>query len=458
MRLAVPGALPAIHAKAPLVTSSRALAGIAYQQFANEQLAAGGESWERPEIYTFEAWLTSIWQEARYSKSDLPALLSPAQEHFLWQQIISVRVPDLFDAGSIARLAAQAANVVVEHSIPLDHEAWTEQQDAEQFHAWFTEFRALCEQNGWMARREILRCLKPRSQPYFIGFDAAPASGQLLSTQATGRPPRVGLKQVESFADELELAARWARARFEVAPRESAAVFVPGLRTHAAAVERVFRSVFYPGRALDVDTQSLESVFHIHAPRPLLEHPLIASALLLLDLARPRITQANATAILRSPFLAGASEERTARAQADLDLRRTRELDISLYDLEKHSRECPRLKEVWKRVRSVVERRKSSNDFPRWARFFADLLHAAGWPGDWELSAEEQRIVEMWKDALSTLSALGLVAPAVDFAVATGAIEGVCLRSAARKWAIGSRRYRSSTRQTRQALFLMPPF
>lgn len=419
MRLAVTG----VPDNTPLVTASRALADVAYQQFTRAHLKAGAESWQRPEIYTLEAWLTSIWQEARYSTTELPALLSPAQEHFLWQQIIAAERPDFFDTGALARLAAQAANTIAEYSIPITHEAWSEQQHAEQFRSWFASFRQRCEREGWMARREILQRLKPCSQPAFIGFDKAPAPGRVLALTGTGRVARVPLKQVDTFRAEAELAARWARAQFEGSPGKSIAVFVPRLRTQATLVERIFRSIFYPGRAVQLDSDPPESVFHLNAPKPLSDVPLIASALLLLDLAKPRIPQANATAILRNPFLTGAAQERAARAKADLQLRRTRELEVTLPELEKAARDCVRLQPVWARVHAVLDRSRQSNTFPRWARFFADLLHAAGWPGDLELSAPEQRIVEMWKDALSTLSALGMVSGPVSLDIAVGQLK-----------------------------------
>jgi probable DNA repair protein len=423
MRLAVPGALPAFDNNVPLVTSSRTLSAIAYQQFARAQLNAGSASWLRPEIYTFDAWLTSLWQEARYSRPALLTLLAPAQEHFLWQTIISEHSPELFDSSAIARLARQAADVIEEYRIPVDHEAWQEQQDATQFQTWYRSFRERCENRGWMARREILRGLRPSRLPVFVGFEKAPGPGKLLPTAISDRKIRLPLQECESLAAEVELAARGARARFEATPAQSIAVFVPELRTHRSLIERLFRSAFYPARAVRFESSSAESVFHINAPSPLTDQPLIANALLLLELTRSRMAQSDATAILRSPFLTAAAEERALRAKADLQLRRSRELEVSLRDVETASRDCPRLQHVWKRVRAVLDRRKASTEFARWARFFADLLNAVGWPGEMELSADEQAIVEMWKDALSSLSGLGMVSDSVGFETALGQLK-----------------------------------
>ncbi|HMF79544.1 MAG TPA: PD-(D/E)XK nuclease family protein, partial [Bryobacteraceae bacterium] len=227
-------------------------------------------------------------------------------------------------------------------------------------------------------------------------------------------PLSVSAKQFEDPAYELEYAARCARTWFEADPARSIGVFVPGLAKQHASVERAFQRVFYPS----YQSPPEDSVFHVKAGLPLHHHPLVSGALLLLDLARPLIHHANAGAILRSPFLKGASAERSARALADLDLRKRRELDLSLRDLEKAARNCPLLVETWPKVRRVLQKKTPLKEFAEWSRFLGDLLEAAGWPGDAELSEQEQQIVEVWKNALSGVAALGLVVPPASFDVA----------------------------------------
>jgi ATP-dependent helicase/nuclease subunit B len=211
------------------------------------------------------------------------------------------------------------------------------------------------------------------------------------------------VKQFEDPSYELEYAARCARTWFETNSSQSIGVFVPGLAKQHAAVERLFERVFGA------------PVFHVNAGVPLQRHPLISGALLLLELAKPRIHHADAGAILRSPFLKGASVERSARALADLELRRWREMDFSLRDIEKASRNCPVLTEAWPPIRGILQQKTLFKELAEWSQFLGDLVEAAGWPGDAELSEQEQQVVEAWKNALSDLAALGLVAPACDF-------------------------------------------
>ncbi len=142
---------------------------------------------------------------------------------------------------------------------------------------------------------------------------------------------------------------------------------------------------------------------------------MIAAALLLLELAKPRIDHADAGAILRSPFIKGAVAERNARALADLDLRRRRELDVSIEDIVHASRRCPSLSEIWKKLDEVLENRPYVQDLSQWSEFMGDLLAAIGWPGEADLSDSEQTVLEAWNDGLSSLSAVGLVCPPLTF-------------------------------------------
>src|SRR5690242_16664453 len=106
MRLACSGLSSWIEKKLTIVTPSRLLARVAYQQFTLEQLKRGNSSWERPSIMSMGAWLTSVWQDARYRWPDIPTLLSPSQEHLLWKQIIQRDRADLFDLDATARAAS----------------------------------------------------------------------------------------------------------------------------------------------------------------------------------------------------------------------------------------------------------------------------------------------------------------------------------------------------------------
>ncbi|MFL6354893.1 MAG: PD-(D/E)XK nuclease family protein [Bryobacteraceae bacterium] len=421
---------------ATVVTPSPLLAAVAAQEFSAYQLNKGMDAWRRPAIYSINAYLAACWHEARYNAPDVPTLLSPYQERLLWQNVIEQQHPDLFDANAIAGMARKSAQLIAEWHIPAGGELWNDHPDGQQFRLWYKTFRRKCLDEGWITRSDLWQLLpKWISSGYcnpdpttFRGFSTVTrALEQLkcsLGDRATTEPlaarspgESVPMKSCVDFNQEIEQAARWARAMFEQQRSRSIGVFVPDLSTRHALVQRTFHQVFYPSTSLNSGCRD-SSVFHVAAAVSLKNHPLIASALLLLELAHPRIHHADASAILRCPFIGGAAPERSARALADLRLRRLRELDISLDQMQWATQACPILTRVWSALRQVLRNGSEQQELPLWAGFIGDLLQALGWPGDAELTSQEQDVVEKWKAALSILASLGLVSRHLSYGTA----------------------------------------
>jgi ATP-dependent helicase/nuclease subunit B len=440
MRLAYSGLSDWFDGKTTLVASSPVLAAAAGTEFAKFQLARGAESWERPPVYTFESWLASLWQELRYTDPGTPVLLLPAQEISLWQQIIEECTPHLFDPGETARLARHAARLLALWQIAPSGEHWKEHEDAQQFLLWHKRLSDICRERHWVTISDVIQLL-PRMvvdgrfgelHAVLFGFNHTGPTLDTFNIVTEPRPRGSGLahaflKLCDSFEEEIETAARYARAAWEENSACSIGVFVPDLDDYHALVERIFQDVFYPRSALrfaagpqlaSAERSSDDSIFHINASVRLRDCPLIASALLLLDLARPRIHHANATAILRCSFISGAARERSERALADLSLRRRREFDVSLWDMEQASRKCPLLVQTFLKVRNIVRTKPPVQELSAWRDFIGDLLKATGWPGEAELTPDEQEVLESWSDALSSLGSLGMVAPQVSFETA----------------------------------------
>lgn len=436
MRLACPNLFSWFEKEATVVTPSHLLAQVTRRQLTDHHIQYGLNAWQRTPILSVDGWLRACWTEARYKSANIPTLLSGSQEHALWQQILEREHAHLFDSASTARLASRSAALIHEWHIPSDGDSWNDHEDSAQFHRWYKLFRRECRERNWVTLADVWDLLPKwigsgicgRELVVFAGFKrfhsalerVQQALGLFSATEEIGpkRPDRAVVSRCSDLPEEIEHAARWARITFENNSRQSICIFVPELIANRALVERTFDAVFYPAAALrlsDVSRQKADCVFHISAAAPLSEHPLISSALLLLETARSRITIANAGAILRSPFLPDAAAERSARALADVELRKKRELDVSLRELEFASRACASLQRIWPRVRRVLSNERDHFELARWSELFTDLLTALGWPGDAELSEDDQAILEQWKEALSKLSALGLVIGEVSF-------------------------------------------
>jgi probable DNA repair protein len=423
MHLACPGLVRSLEGGDTVVVPSTLLASIAAEQFSQHQLSIGRGTWQRPSIYSVGAWLAVCWRDARFREAEVPALLSPSQEHALWLRIVEREHPELFDASRMALLASRAARLLAEWQVPTEGESWNEHPDARQFQHWHRLFRRECRARDWITRAELWRLIpewirnggSATAATRFTGFDTrTPALMRVLDalgdrgaveTASSAMPANMALaRPSKDFAAELEFAARRARAILEKNPQQSIGIFVAGLAANARSIERSFEQVLRPA-----------SLFHVHAGPPLADQPLVAGARLLLELAHPVIHYADASSILRSPFLPGAAAERSARSLADIALRKRRELDFSLADMEQAAVHCPTLLATCRRLRRLLPSKNEKKELPGWSRFISDWLEAAGWPGDAELTEREEKIVELWNEALSELAALGLVSPAVTF-------------------------------------------
>ncbi len=448
MRLACNGLFSRSEEGATIVTPSRLVAAVVNQQLAKAQLDRGLQSWRRAPVHSVNSWLSASWNETRYALADVPTLLSSSQEHVLWQQIIEQQHGHLFDVASTARLAARAAKLLAEWHIPVDGDLWNDHEDGQQFLEWHKLFRRRCRDERWMTKSDVWRLLPnwiaargPTPEfTVFAGFHTfTPALERvkhLLGERFIRDDARLDLpsggtpaKLCEDLAQEVEQAARWSRALFERQPSRSIAILVPDLSSHRSLVERTFQQVFYPAavlRLLRTPTQEEpDSVFRINDAPSLRTHPLIASALLLVELTRPRIDIGVAGAILRSPFLAGAAEERSERALADLDLRKKRELDVSLRDVEYASRNCPLLLPVLASVHRIIPAAAHKLELPKWSEFFAAILRAVDWPGRAEVTEQEGKVIEAWSRAVSELGALGLVSSEVSYDIALAHLRGL---------------------------------
>ncbi|MGC2660546.1 MAG: hypothetical protein WA324_21535, partial [Bryobacteraceae bacterium] len=437
MHLACSGLRDYVARNATLVVPSALLASAAREELSRFEVDSGRRSWERSSIYSVETWLERCWQEVRYDIDAIPALLSPAQELLLWRQLVEREHPDLFDLSACARGARDAARIMAQWHIRPDTvtaaEHWNGHQDGRQFLEWHRQFEDTCTMNGWMSRAHLWSRVPdwfakgklPKHETVLLGFDDwTPAlqairqssGAQKVNWETPSPPTRKSQSVYADASKEIVAAARWTRQAWESQPGSSIAVFIPELNEQRAIVERTFRSVLYPASAQNSGVTPGDSIFHVAAAAPLDTEPLIASALLFLELANPRLETSHAGAIFRSPFLKGAAAERSLRAGADIELRRRRDMDVSLRDLLYASRNCPVLTStIWPSLLDILKKRPDKAELADWSRFISNLLQTLDWPGDNDPNEREQSLLDSWKSALSNLATLGMVAGVVPY-------------------------------------------
>jgi ATP-dependent helicase/nuclease subunit B len=439
MRCLSGDALKLLSAGTTVVTSSSLLASVVTRQFVAAQLGARHGSWSRPSILTPYAWLTNLWKDRRYRDSATPTLLSTAQELLLWQQVIESDHERLLDVAATARAARTTSLTLAQYEVPLKDGRWQTHHDAEQFAKWQAEVERRCAAEHWITMAGLwrsasnwlrdgdqkdLRLLLVGFRPLFPAMRrlvaaARHSGGSVTLSEMPGVQSLLQVKPCESIDQELADSARWARQVVEQGA-DSVGVLVPNLADRRKQVTRVFHDVFYPSHLISALNGKGEeqSLIHISGADSLRDHPIVAAALLVLDLAADRIPITHASALLRSPFIEGASEERYLRAQADLELRRYRDLEVTLRALERAAKNAPVILQLCHKIGRFLTKKPDTAEFPHWARFIAELLKQAGWPGSEEPRPSEQHIVDEWQTALGRLASLGLVSAPVSWAAA----------------------------------------
>jgi len=417
-------------------------------------MASSGQlAWQRPAVLTVQAWLADFWTKRRCFEADPPLMLSGAQEIAVWQEIIERDNLGLIETGKTAREARAASIKCAEYGISFSDPRWAEDHDAGKFFRWHTEFERLCAREHWITvaaawgllpewlaaedrtgESLILAGFVHRSPALQAGVRAFASRGG--EAHWAEPPPSVSAENAArkvpclSAEKELERAAGWARALTE-SGATSIGVVVPELNGQAAKVARIFDDVFYPDHLLSGLERDAApgGVFRISNATRLDEHPLIASALLLLEAASEEIRVSDAGAFLRSPYWEGAARERHHRARADLRLRKSRSLRVSLEAVTRACAGAPAAYRFWKNLGLFLRRSPGSAEFPYWAKFITELLGLAGWPGE-DLPACDQPAFDAWQEAVSVLASLGAVSGFVTRPKAEAALRGI-LRSRA---------------------------
>jgi probable DNA repair protein len=425
-----------------VITPGKRLAQAISREFAARRMGSGDVAWRTPDVLPFAAWVARFWSDALYSTlgSGLPLLLSTAQERACWEDCIrAAQREPLLSVAAAAEQAMQAWSLAHEWRIADKLAGAALHEDARAFVDWASRYERLTHERGQVdgarlpARvaallgNEALRkpctlvlagfdALTPQQEAFLSAVEAAGAS--LSRLEPSIREAKVARTSFANSADELEAAARWARARLESDAAARIAVVVPQLGRERSRVERIFTRVLEPARPLASDSPR---PFNISIGLPLSEWPVVHASLALLRLAGGEVPFEDASALLRSPFIAGSEGERAARDALDAAMRRRSGAHVTLEGLARLASgarmpPAPRLRAL---LESLADFRRSDLFARRgpaeWARAFEAALRLAGFPGERTLDSAEYQAWMKWHEALGDLASLERVAGAMGY-------------------------------------------
>ena len=431
-----------------VLTPNRRLALHLKRGFDTVQLAAGRTAWPTPDILPWTAWLERSYDEILHSEfaGDLPLLLSAAQELALWEE--AIRGSDFAETLLLPALAAaqsrEAWNLVHAWRLQVRLRNAEANDDGKAFIEWAQRYERGCARGPYTDAARLADVIAPlithasitKSASLVIyGFDIiTPQQRECLTALAAanvsvrelhpekreGRAMRIGFM---SAREEVQACARWARIRLEKNPAARIGIVVPDLARCREMVRRAFFAQMQPNHALPGAARR-EPPFNISLGIALKAYPLVHDALLLLELAGRETEFANASRLLRSPYLGGAEVEMAARARLDAVLRRRASPRVSLDALLRLMavKNAPRATELAQRLAQLAEFRRSDLFGPRlasdWAKAISQALTIAGFPGDRGLDSTEYQTLKKWHEVVAGFATLDRDAGRMGYAQA----------------------------------------
>jgi len=441
---------------ATVVTPNRRLALALRRDFDDVQAAKGLAAWDTANILSFSAFVERTYDEALHSDiaAGLPLLLTPAQEQAMWEEAIGAS-----EWGGDVLIAAAQTAVQCREAWQLAHEwriagalgAWEGNEDTRAFTAWSRAYARRCEREGntdTVRLPDIVGGLLQQKSPRKPKLLAAYAFDNLTSQQRDffGACAQAGVEVQNlgptrhetkplrlAFAaarDELESAAKWARARLETAAGSRIGVVVPDLEQRLKEVSTIFSRVLNPDWNLPAATPSPSS-FNVSLGIPLVEYPLVHAALAIMELAHGETDFALASRLIRSPFLGGADSETTQRARLDAALRKRAPSRLTLPKLlgliETTGIGCPLLARQLAALFAHAKQNLSSSRSPQeWARQFSALLEATGFPGERTLDSDEFQTRAKLHDALGEFARLERVSIKITYNQSLNRLRQIC--------------------------------
>lgn len=410
---------------APLIvlTPNQRLAGYLQHGYGEWQAKQGRSEGKAPLILSGAAYWTRLWQDKEKRGEVTHRLLTPYQEECLWQKIISeVSEPHFTYTESMAQLAQEAWALIWDWQIALEPEAFSVSEETQHFYEWAIAFQSCLEKERWMTGAQLLNHFsfahEKEAVPLILyGFIGEPPALQQLITLWKGEVftplPKalvsIGKVACASRLEEWQSVSRWAKAILQKEPKR-VGIVVPDLHRHRKTILRIFGEVFK------------KSEFNISLGQPLIEYPLIETALLLLQIGlkceEGRLTLRETSQILNSPFVGEAEQELCRRAELEAKIYASTEREVSWMlwqSIERKENLCPHL---YRRVSQLVEGFAS---LPKnalasvWADIFREQLQTMGWPGERTLASDEYQHLGRWDELLVEFSKLDVPCGSLSF-------------------------------------------
>lgn len=406
-----------------LLTANSRQAAVLRDQYNQHRAAQGELVWPSLPVMPLSTWLREAW----YQLTDSRRLLTVPQLQFLWQEYLKDH--DQQQVFHLANDALKALALCERWNLSWQSDAW---QNTPETRWLFEHGRGFVDHlaaQGWVAEFQLPGVLYSTSwlpavkQVQLYGFYEIDPAQQRLFDQLTKQAVVVErLSQPDAFSpqkithyqnaeQELRGAMAWAREQAN-ATNQSVAIVVPDLQLQIARVQRIANEVLAPNQNRSLNRQVPEA-YNISLGQPLANEPMIAVALAALSLLVQSPEFSQLSVVLRSPYLAGQSNETDGRAQLDMALRGYHtegmgwRLLYRLFRLCKADQLCPHFIEAMNNARELLKQQESFQSHQGWANVFQQVLAIFAWPTtpglEWRrsLNSVEAQLDGAWQSLLA---------------------------------------------------------
>lgn len=434
------------------VTSNRRLARSLAAEFDRYQAEQSRTVWETPQILPFAAFVAKLYDAALHDPklTDVRTPLTWTQERAVWEAVVGDSGLGLMSSAAAAALASDAWALAHQWNIASRVGRYTAVTDTRVFVSWADEYQRRVRRAGATDLAQLPDVVRAYvdsgviTAPQHVvlaGFDETIVQQQRLfdalaaravcdrfePAQHDARPRRAMCVDVR---DENEKVADWVAARLVADPAARVGVVVPDLAARRRSLMAALDAALVPDRLL---APTRARPYTVSLGAPLSDVALVAFFLRAIRLALVNVEFEEASAVLRSPYFSGATDERAARDLLDAQLRRRcqRSVDFERIFEAAHAsaRDCGvevaqllaglRTLSQWRRQHAARSRRPSE-----WASAFAQVLQSISALGGALDSAEYQALAR-WQELLAELAALDRTVGRLDAAAAIGTLERI---------------------------------
>jgi probable DNA repair protein len=429
-----------------VIVPSRQRAHAARLAYAAAELRRGQRVWATPDILSVDAWLTrEVERYAATGGTNVPRLLSPAEEWFLWRQCAADATGELelVNRGALAEALRRASALAAEFGIDIRSAAKQRRYDTGSLSMPAdepgTEAALLadvqlavderCRSLGAATVASLVPQLARPGAAVASGFLSLPPRLLALVTPARDAPateaavPSVVIAADE--LDELERIAEWCKTQVQRNTDVRILIALPGAPGTRERLATLIRQAINPGRWLtgaataDAAGQAADSLVVIEGGVPLAQVPAVEHALATLSWLSGNPGDFEAVSNwLRAPYWKSPGE--VPRARLDLCLRERERMQFNLRDLTGALAGVPSAlasaaKEITSQINKAALLLGQGAASPRdWSERFRAALEAFGWPGERARDSGEQQTVVRFYELLDEFGQLASAARSIS--------------------------------------------